>query len=226
MTSKVEFESKSGQPARGEIALPSGDGRHGAVLVFHEWWGLNDHMRSILDRLAAGGFLALGLDLYEGKTTKDAAEAQTLMGALDWGAAMDKATGAVAFLARHARSNGKVGALGFCMGGALTIAAASNIPELAAAVPFYGIPDLEAVKVDAINAPMLAHFATRDDWAKPEKAKALAQKMEAAGKSMQLEIYEADHAFVNDTRPEVYSDANAKLAWLRTTDFLTQHLSG
>lgn len=225
MTSKVEFESRSGQPAGGEISLPPGDGRSGAVLVFHEWWGLNDHMRSILDRLAAEGFVALGLDLYDGKTTKDAGEAQKLMEGLDWGAAMDRAKGAVAFLAAHARSNAKVGALGFCMGGALTIAAASNIPELAAAVPFYGIPDLDAVKVESITAPMLAHFASRDEWAKPEKAKALQARMEAAGKSMQLEIYEADHAFVNDTRPEVYSDANAKLAWLRTTDFLKQQLS-
>src|SRR5688572_17327832 len=138
-TTKVNFQSQSGEPATGEIALPPGEGRAGTIMVFHEWWGLNDHMRSIVDKLAAAGFITLCLDLYDGATTKDAGEAQKLMGALDWGKAIDRAKGAFSYLRAHPRSNGKVGATGFCMGGALTFAVATAIPDLAAAVPFYGV---------------------------------------------------------------------------------------
>jgi carboxymethylenebutenolidase len=218
-TSKVSFETASG-----ELVLPAGEGRAGAVIVFHEWWGLNDHIRSILDRLAAAGFVALGVDLYDGKTTRDPDEAAKLMGALDWGVAIERAKGAFRFLAEHPRSNGKVGVLGFCMGGALSFATASAIPELSAAVPFYGIPDASKLDLDALQAPVLAHFASRDGWAKPEGAQAIRDALVAKGKRMQLEVYEADHAFVNDTRPEVYAKDAAELAWSRSIEFLAEHL--
>lgn len=224
MTTKVEFSTKSG-PATGELALPPGEGKAGAVIVFQEWWGLNDHMRSITDRFAAAGFVALCIDLYDGKTTKDPAEAQKLMSSLDWGKAIERAQGAFEYLASHPRSNGKVAAAGFCMGGALTIAAAANIPKLAAGASFYGLPDLSKVSLDNLKAPILSHVAKRDDWVKPENAIALRDKLRGEGKTMDVEVYEADHAFVNDTRPEVYSPDNAKLALDRTYAFLKQHLA-
>jgi carboxymethylenebutenolidase len=223
-TSKVTFEVPGGASAGGELALPVGDARAGAVMVFHEWWGLNDHIRSILERLAAEGFVALGVDLYDGKTTKDAGEAGALMGALDWDVAMDRAKGAFGYLEQHPRSNGKVAVLGFCMGGALSFAAASAIPELAAAVPFYGVPDAARLDLDALRAPVLAHFASRDGWAKPEAAEKIRDELSTRGKRMQLEIYEADHAFFNDTRPEVYAKEAAELAWSRTVSFLREEL--
>jgi carboxymethylenebutenolidase len=225
-TSRVSFTAQSGAPAEGEIAFPEVDAPAPSVIVFHEWWGLNDHMRSLLDRLAADGFVALGIDLYDGTTTKNADEAAKLMGQVDWAKAIDKAKGALRYLAGHPRSNTKVGAIGFCMGGALTLAAACSIPELGAAVPFYGVPDPTKVDYSAVRAPILAHFASRDDWAKPEAAKAIQSQIASAGKTtMQLEVYEADHAFVNDTRPEVYDAAAAKLAWSRSVEFLKKHLS-
>ncbi len=224
-TSRVSFAVAGGRDAGGELALPAGSERAGAVMVFHEWWGLNEHVRSILERLSGEGFVALGVDLYDGKTTKDAGEASALMGALDWDVAMDRARGAFRYLEQHERSNGKVAVLGFCMGGALSFAAACAIPGLAAAVPFYGVPEASRLDLDALRAPVLAHFASRDGWAKPSKAQAIRDELSARGKAMQLEIYEADHAFFNDTRPEVYAEEAAELAWSRTVSFLREHLA-
>ncbi len=221
MAERVRFKAGDGE-AQGELALPHQAGRAPAVLLFHEWWGLNDHIRSLLGRLAEAGFVALALDLFDGKSTKDAEEAGKLMNGLDWQLALTRAGGAVDHLATHERSNGRVGVMGFCMGGALTLASAAALPHLGAAVAFYGLPpsgDWQKVK-----APVLAHFASRDGWAKPEGAEAIRAAIQAAGGSMELHVYDADHAFVNDTRPEVHDPAAARLAWDRSTAFLADHL--
>ena len=147
---------------------------------------------------------------------------EQLMGELDWKVSLERARGAIDWLAAHERTNGRVGALGFCMGGALTFAAAAALPHLAAAVPFYGIPPSGAW--ERVKAPVLAHFAARDQWAKPEGARAIQEAITAAGGSMELHVYDADHAFVNDTRPEVHDPASAKLAWDRSIAFLRAHL--
>lgn len=231
MTTKVEFGEGAAR-GTGEIALPAGEGRGGALVVFHEYWGLNDHVRSLLGKFAAQGFVALGIDLYDGETTKDATEAGKLMASLDWGQAMQRTLAAVEFLKQHPRSNGKVGATGFCMGGALTFAATTAMPtpggtgpQLAAAVVFYGVPNKKPEDYDAVRVPILAHFAKTDTWAKVETGAAIRDRINAKGGSMQLEIYDAEHAFVNDTRPEVYSPENAKLALDRTYAFFKKHLA-
>ena len=224
MATHVEFAAKSGEKTSGEIVLPEGSGKAPAVVLIQEWWGLNDHIRSLLDRLAKAGFVALAPDLYHGKVTTDPAEAMKMMTELDGDRSIDEIQGAVAFLAAHERSNGKVGVMGFCLGGAFAFRAATRIPELGAAVPFYGVPDASKTDYTKVRAPILAHFATRDGWAKPELAAAIKQQLEAAGQSMELHIYEADHAFMNDTRPEVYHPEAAKLAWDRSMTFLHKHL--
>jgi carboxymethylenebutenolidase len=186
---------------------------------------VNDHIRSLLERLAAEGFLVIAPDLYHGKSTRDPEEASKLMTALDTLRAVKEIGGAVDFLRTHERSTGKVGVLGFCMGGALTFASACHIEGLGAAVPFYGIPPAEKVDYSRVTAPILAHFASRDGWAQPERAREIQQQLESFGKtSMRLEIYEADHAFMNDTRPEVYHPEAAALAWSRTVEFFRQNL--
>jgi carboxymethylenebutenolidase len=116
-----------------------------------------------------------------------------------------------------------VGAVGFCMGGALCFSAAATIPRLGAAVPFYGIPS-KATDYSKVKAPILAHFAARDTWAKPALAEALQRELAARGQPMELHVYDADHAFMNDTRPEVHHPEAARLAWDRTTAFLREHL--
>lgn len=225
MTERVHFPSASGKDTEGELALPTGGATAPSLILLQEWWGVNDHVRSLVDRFAKEGFAVLAPDLYEGKTTKDPAEAGKLMGSLDWAAAMDKIAGARAFLAGHARSNGKVGVTGFCLGGALSFAAACNVGGLGAVVPFYGIPDPSKVDYGKVTAPILAHVARRDDWVKVEAVEAVKTQLAGRGVPMTVEVYEADHAFVNDTRPEVYHQANAELALARSFDFLRANLS-
>ncbi len=224
MATTIEFKAQSGAAVTGAIALPEGSGAAPCLVLVQEWWGVNDHIRDLADRFAAAGFVTLAPDLYHGVATKDPTEAARLMNELDGKRAMDDIAGAVAALAAHPRSNGKVGITGFCMGGAYTFAATSAIPALAAAVPFYGIPPMERLDFDKMKAPILAHVATRDEWVTVPKAQALKASIDAHHGSMKLEIYEADHAFFNDTRPTVYAPEAAKLAWERTLAFLHHHL--
>jgi carboxymethylenebutenolidase len=224
MTQRIEFKSKSGQTEHGEIAEPSGGGRSPGLVVIQEWWGVNDHVRSLVDRFAKDGFLAFAPDLYHGKTTKDGGEAAGLLQALDWKRAIDEVAGAVAMLASHPRCTGKVGITGFCMGGAVSLAAAANVPELSAAVPFYGIPD-PSTDFSRVACAIQGHFGKKDEYIKPDNALALKAKLEKAGKKVELHFYDAGHAFVNDTRPEAYSAEAAQLAWGRAVGFLKQNLA-
>jgi carboxymethylenebutenolidase len=224
MANKVEFKAKSGAAASGELSLPEGSGKAPGLVLLQEWWGVNDHIRALADRFAKAGFVVIAPDLYHGKVTKDASEAAQMMQALDGKRAMDDIAGAVAYLLAHDRVNGNVGVTGFCMGGAYTFAATSAIPEIKAAVPFYGIPPADRLDFSRMKAPILTHVATQDQWVTPEKANEIAKAVNAAGGSVTVELYEADHAFVNDTRPEVYAPEAAKLAWDRTIAFFHKHL--
>jgi carboxymethylenebutenolidase len=223
MATHIEFKAGSGAAASGAMALPEGTGKAPALVVVQEWHGVNDHIRSLADRFAAAGFITLAPDLYHGKVTTDDGEAAKLMTALDGKQAMDDIAGAVAFLAAHPRSTGKVGITGFCLGGAYTFAAASAIPQLAAAVPFYGVPPADRLDFAKMKAPILAHFASRDQWATVAAAENIKKEVLAHGGSMRLEVYEADHAFVRDGG-KAYAPEAAKLAWERTLAFLHEHL--
>jgi carboxymethylenebutenolidase len=226
MSRHIEFKTKSAQCA-GEHAEPSGSGKVGAVVVVQEWHGINDEMRTKVDRFAAEGFLALAPDLYHGKVATNDADAGKLMAALDFGRAVGEIGGAVQWLKQQPRSNGKVAVLGFCVGGALTFAAAANLADIACAVPFYGVPDLSKLDLGKINAPILAHFAAGDDWASPDKARQIQKGLEARGKSMELHVYDGPgHAFMRETDPAKYNEASAKKAWARTIAFLREHLQG
>ena len=122
--------------------------------------------------------------------------------------------------------HGKVAVLGFCLGGALSFAAAANVPGLAAVVPFYGVPDLSQIDLGRVTAPILAHFAETDAWASPDKARAIQKELQAKGKPMELHVYQgAGHAFMRSGDPTKYHEASAKLAWERTLAFLKTHLA-
>ena len=198
------------------LVTPAAGGGSPAVVVLQEWWGVNDQIQSVAQRYADLGFIALIPDLYHGKLAKDADEAGKMMNALNFGQAVQEIAGAVDFV--RGRSNGKVAVTGYCMGGALALASAVNIRGLAAVVPFYGLPgDLDWTKVDA---PVQAHFAKHDDWA----TVAGAEKVKAAVKApMELHVYDAQHAFSNDRRPEVYNPAAATQAFDRAVAFIRSH---
>lgn len=195
-----------------------------AVIVIHEWWGLNEQVRGVARRLAGDGFVAFAVDLFGGKLAKDAAEAAAVMQALDGKQALGALHAAVQALLPH--SGGRVGVMGFCMGGAYALAAAAHNPEVKAVVAFYGIPQPALADVRQIRAKVLGHYASRDTHVSPARVDALEKSLKAAGVQATLYRYEADHAFANEKRPEVYAKAAAELAWTRTLAFLQEALGG
>lgn len=220
MTTKVSFKAKSGSDVSGAFAEPAGAEKAPALVVLQEYWGLNDHIKSLVDRFAKEGFLAVAPDLYHGKVTTDASEAAGLSKGLDTLKAVDEIAGAVAWLKTQGRSNGNVAVTGFCLGGALALATACHVPDIAAAVSFYGIPPEDKVDYSKVTAAVMMHVAERDQWVTTERASHVRDKIEAHGKHVELYVYVANHAFMNDTRPDVYSDYNAQVAWERTIEFL------
>lgn len=187
-----------------------------SLVVIHEYWGLNGHIKTVAERFAREGFSVLAIDLYGGKIAPSPDAAMQLMTALDRPAAV-AAIGQAHEELRRRDPGTKVGVLGFCMGGALALASAAAHP-FAACVPFYGIGDLR--DVTGIRAKVLGHFAMHDDWCSPQRVDALEQQLKAAKVDFVFHRYDAQHAFFNDTRPEVYSAPNAQRAWDRTIAFL------
>jgi carboxymethylenebutenolidase len=227
MGKTIGYERPDGGKVSGYLAEPEGGANRPGVVVIQEWWGLNDQIRGVADRLAAAGYRALVPDLYRGKVTVEAKEAEHLMGNLNFGdAAGQDIRGAVQFLKR---SGVRVGVTGFCMGGALTILAAVNVPEADAAVAWYGFPPLEYVDASKIRAPLLGHYATRDAFFPIATVDELEKKLRAANVRFEFHRYDAMHAFANETAidlpiPAKYDLAAAELAWRRTLDFLKEHL--
>ncbi|MEJ5999575.1 dienelactone hydrolase family protein [Paucibacter soli] len=220
MGQMIEFKRPDGGLSQAYLA-DAGPGSPGLILI-QEWWGLNDHIRGLAERFAAAGFSTLAPDLYRGRLASSADEASHLMTGLDFADATHQdLRGACQQLAAGGR---KVGVLGFCMGGALTVAAAVHVPGLAAAVCFYGIPPAGLADPAQIKIPFQGHFASRDDWCTPAAAAALEKAMRAAGAQPEIYHYQADHAFFNNARPEVFDAACAQLAWERSIGFLRRHL--
>lgn len=219
MTKRVKFGS-----LEGEMAEPEGAGKVGGLVVVQEWHGLTEQMKGKVERFAKAGYLALAPDLYHGKVAKNDGEAQELMGKLDWQQATNEIAAAAQHLRSNARFNGKVGVLGFCMGGALTLAAARYVDGLACGVAFYGIPQVPIEEFAKVKTPLQAHFAKKDDWAKPEKAEEIRKKVLAGGGTMELYVYDAGHAFMRDGDPSHFDAEASKVAWARTLEFLKKHL--
>src|SRR6185369_3580795 len=220
----VEFASNGGT-ASGYLAIPA-EGKGPGVIVIQEWWGLVPHINDVCDRFAAEGFVALAPDLYHGKSTTSPDEAGRLMMALQIDEAEKDLRGASTFLLDHeATSAGKVGTVGFCMGGALSLYAATKNSQVGACVIFYG--GHPSVKPDLPNlqAPVLGLYAERDDFVTPQSVRELEQRLKELGKSAEMHIYpQADHAFFNDERPQVYNPEAAQDAWQRVLNFFGAHL--
>ena len=224
MSTMVKFAGKTGQ-LDGAMGEPAGSGKAGALIVLQEWHGLTDQMKGKVDRFAEAGYLALCPDLYHGKIATDDQQAAELMGALNWDGAIADIGAAVAHLRGHARYNGKVGVTGFCMGGALTLAAAVRVEGIACAVPFYGLPHIPVAKYATLKVPVQAHFAKVDEWAKASVAEEIQSSVRSGGGHMDLFVYDAGHAFMRETDPAKYDATSAKLAWERTLAFLKTHLA-
>jgi carboxymethylenebutenolidase len=220
----VTFASAAGQ-ASGYLARAKaapGAARAG-VVVIQEWWGLVPHIRDVADRFAAAGFTALAPDLYHGKSTVEVEEAQHLMEGLDWGRAAGEIGGAVTYLGEQ-ESVAKVGLVGYCMGGALTIVAAATQPGVDAYAAYYGFPPKGAAPLDRISAPGVIFFGENEGFFSIPDAQAFAAHQKQTGRQAEVIVYpKAGHAFFNDTRPEAYEKNAATDAWRRTLElFRTQ----
>lgn len=206
---------------------PSKSGSGPGIIVIQEWWGLVPHIKSVCDRFAAEGFTALAPDLYKGDSTSDPDEAATLMQALNISETEQILRKAILVLkSRPETSSDHVGIVGFCMGGQLAIFGAASNPVVSACVDFYGIHPKVQPSYRDLNGPVLGFFAERDNYASPEAVKALDRELSLLEKDHEFHTYPGtDHAFFNDTRPEVYNEEAAADAWKRTLEFLRKNVS-
>ena len=225
----VSFNRPDGKSVNGYLVEPQAGSKAPGMVVIQEWWGMNDQIRGVADKVAAAGYRALVPDLYRGKTAVDAKEANHLMTGLNFGdAAGQDIRGAVQYLKKS--GSAKVGVTGFCMGGALTVLSAVNVPEMDAGVIWYGYPPLEYVDASKIKAPLLGHWATQDQAFAIGGVDKLEEKLRAAKVNFEFHRYNAKHAFANETADSKglemlkYDAKAAEQAWKRTMDFLAKQL--
>ena len=229
MGKTVSYKRPDGKSVNGYLAEPAAGAKAPGMVVIQEWWGLNDQIRGVADKLAKAGYRALVPDLYRGKQALDANEAKHLMEGLNFGdAAGQDIRGAVQYL--KGSGSAKVGVTGFCMGGALTVLSAVNVPEMDAGVIWYGYPPLEYVDASKIKAPLLGHWATQDQAFAISGVDELEKKLKAANVKYEFHRYNAKHAFANETADQKkldmlkYDPKAAEQAWKRTMDFLAKNL--
>jgi carboxymethylenebutenolidase len=217
----VTFPS-NGHTASGYLAKPEGSGP--GLIVIQEWWGLNDNIKTIADRFAKAGFVALAPDLYHGEVTSAPDEARRLAMNLQLEQAAKDMSGAVDFVQKHASSK-SVGVIGFCMGGGLALALAAQRPDaIKAATPFYGLPRNPNLNWEGLNAKIQGHYAELDQGIALDNVRALEGQLKALGKDVEILVYEgANHAFFNDVSKAYHPEA-AKLSWERAIKFLSETL--
>jgi carboxymethylenebutenolidase len=203
------------------VALPETD-TTAAIILIQEWWGINDHIRDIARRYAAEGFICVAPDLYRGKLAKNTEEASAMMHGLKIEAGMETIKTALAETKAKYNVN-EVGITGYCMGGTFALRAACELNELAAAAPFYGdIP--EAAVLKRLRVPTLFIAGKRDAWINTKKVSELDSAARKYDLPLEVISYDADHAFFNDTRPEVYDAEAAKDAWAKVLAHFRKHL--
>ena len=229
MGKTISFKRPDGKDVAGYLAEPAQGAAAPALVVIQEWWGLNDQIRGVADKMAAAGYRALVPDLYRGKVALAANEAEHLMNGLNFGdAAGQDVRGAVQYL--KGSGSAKAGVTGFCMGGALTVLSAVNVPEMDAGVIWYGYPPLEYVDASKIKAPLMGHWATQDAAFPIAKVDELEKMLSTVGTKFEFHRYDAKHAFANETADSKnmamlkYDPVLAELAWRRTMAFFAKHL--
>ncbi len=219
-TETLNFSTAGGK-STAFVARPDADSNK-AVLVIQEWWGLNDHIKDISGRYAAEGFTAIAPDLYRGKIAANAEEAGKLMNALQIEDGLDTIKNAMA-KAADAYGISHFGITGYCMGGTFALRSACEMEGISAAAAFYGdIPGEEILK--ELSTPTIFISGTKDKWINPEKVAGLEEIAEKYELPITTLKYEADHAFFNNTRPEVYDETASHDAWALVIGFFKDKL--
>jgi carboxymethylenebutenolidase len=223
----IEFSTSAG-PTSGYFASPAGE-QGPAVIVLQEWWGLEEHIRSVCDRFAEEGFFALAPDLYGGETTTQPSEAEQKLMALSMEKVEPQMCGAAEYLAEHPGHRGDgVGAIGFCLGGGLAMWAATTCPNVTAVVSYYYVLPHAKPDFSKLKGPVLGHFGTADEFVPLESAKALEREIGEAGGEVTFHYYEGNgHAFFNelDRLGGTYDPEAAKTSWERSLGFLREALA-
>jgi carboxymethylenebutenolidase len=220
----IEFQRPDGAAAPGYLAEPPNSADAPGIVMFQEWWGVDQHIRDNADRMAQAGFRVLVPDLYRGRVAAKGDEANHLMEGLDFSDAVSQdARGAAAYL--RERGSKKVGVTGFCMGGALTMLAAMNDPDFDSAAVFYGYPPAGAGDPSNVRIPLMGHWAVRDEFFDIAGVDAIEAKLAAAGVPFEFHRYEAKHAFLNPGGLGNHHPQHAETAWNRTVDFFRRTLS-
>ena len=204
------------------VAHPQTEG-DAAVILIHEWWGINDHIRDLAGRYAQEGYLCIAPDLYRGRVATDTDEAAALMQALEIDDGLETIRQAMVVAAQTYPVK-RFAITGYCMGGTFALRAACEIPELKAAAPFYGDIPEESV-LAKLRAPALFIAGERDAWINTAKVGKLKEIAAKHNLPVQVVSYDADHAFFNDTRPAVYNPEAAADAWRRVLEHFRKHLS-
>ncbi len=222
--STVTYTSGADQ-VKGYLARPSGAGPFPALVVIHEWWGLNDQIKEVADQLAGEGYVALAVDLYRGRVTTDPTEAHELMRGLPEDQVIRDLKAAVTYLKRRSDVRGdRIGSIGWCMGGGYSLALAMHQPDLAACVIYYGRLATDTKLLSEVRAPVLGLFGEEDRGIPPSAVRTFERDMKKLGKESQVYIYPgAGHAFANPTSPS-YRKAASDDAWKRTRAFLEKFL--
>ena len=217
--------SAGASEAMGFLAWSEGAAKRPGLIVLQEFWGLNEHIKDVTRRVAVEGFVALAPDMYDGKVTTDPTEARQLLTSMDQTAALQKLHGAVESLKGNANVDGdRIGVIGFCMGGFLALNLACHNREIRVATPFYGRIPPDSV-LENLAAPVLYFFGEQDHHLPAADVDRLEQFLKQTGRSGGVVRYpQADHAFFNDTRKEVYREADAKDAWGKALLFLRKYL--
>lgn len=210
-----------GQPFKASLST-DGEPKMGLV-VMHEWFGLNEAMVAMGEKFAREGFAVLVPDLYAGEVATDGVRAAELMNRMMTDRSMEIIAASVATLAR--RTGGKVGVTGFCLGGAMALAASTSVAGISAVAPFYGLPKRSYLDASKVSCPIQAHFASQDDWARADVIEAFAGEVKAAGKRCDLHVYDAGHAFMREGDEATYNAPAAAEAWTRVIDFLRAELA-
>lgn len=221
----VTMTLPDGRTAQASLALPEkAEGPLPAVILIHEWWGLNNQIKAVANELAQAGFMALAVDLYNGEVATTREDADRLRKAMDAGWATDALVGWVSWLRAHPRSNGRVGTLGWCFGGGWSLDTSLATP-VEATVIYYGDVKRTAGQLLTLASPVLGHFGTLDKRINAEMVGFFEREMAKADKAaLTVHWYTADHAFANPTGAR-YDEDDAALAWARTLAFLHRHLS-
>ena len=221
----VSIKTAGGRSVSAALALPAAQ-KAPALVLIHEWWGLNDQIKAVAADYARAGYVALAIDLYGGKVGKTPGEAQALMRATmkNPKAGIETCGAWIDWLKQHARSSGKVGTVGWCFGGGWSLNASIARP-VDATVIYYGHVLRSVDQLKKLKGPVMGHFARKDRFIDAKMVGAFEKTMAAAGKTESLQVfwYDADHAFANPSGGRFDEEA-ARLARKRTADFFKNNL--